>query len=170
MKDTLAEIEALRESGIICNSAIGGAMGATFYLEPISTYDLDIFVLFEGSPLILTLTPIYEFLKANRTRKGFRSHSHLSRSRGGGQRQNGRPFGSARSRRRVAKIRTTLPERPMTHLMDRILAAKAERRRRLMALPFPEKVRLVEQMREASRAMHEAARASESAPARKPER
>lgn len=64
MKDTLAEIEALRESGIICNSAIGGAMGATFYLEPISTYDLDIFVLFEGSPLILTLTPIYEFLKA----------------------------------------------------------------------------------------------------------
>ncbi len=38
-------------------------MGATFYLEPISTYDLDIFVLFENPPLILTLTPIYEFLQ-----------------------------------------------------------------------------------------------------------
>ena len=39
-------------------------MGATFYLEPISTYDLDIFVLFESPPLILTLTPIYDFLRA----------------------------------------------------------------------------------------------------------
>ena len=38
-------------------------MGATFYLEPISTYDLDIFVLFEDPPLILTLTPVYEFLR-----------------------------------------------------------------------------------------------------------
>jgi hypothetical protein len=64
MKETLQEIHALGEAGIIGQSAIGGAMGATFYLEPISTYDLDIFVLFETRPLILTLTPIYEFLKA----------------------------------------------------------------------------------------------------------
>ena len=64
MKDTLAEINALRDAGIIGQSAIGGAMGATFYLEPISTFDLDIFVLFEGRPLILTLSPIYAFLKA----------------------------------------------------------------------------------------------------------
>ena len=64
MKDTLAEINELRAAGLIGRWAIGGAMGATFYLEPISTYDLDIFVLFEGSPLILTLTPIYDFLQA----------------------------------------------------------------------------------------------------------
>ncbi len=64
MKDTLAEINALRTAGLIGQWAIGGAMAATFYLEPISTYDLDIFVLFEGSPLILTLTPIYDFLQA----------------------------------------------------------------------------------------------------------
>jgi len=64
MKDTLAEINELRASGLIGEWAIGGAMGATFYLEPISTYDLDIFVIFEGSPLILTLTPIYDFLKS----------------------------------------------------------------------------------------------------------
>jgi hypothetical protein len=61
MKETLQEINALREAGIIGQSAIGGAMGATFYLEPISTYDLDVFVVFESAP---TLTPIYEFLKA----------------------------------------------------------------------------------------------------------
>ena len=64
MKDTLAEINELRTAGHIGKWAIGGAMGATFYLEPISTYDLDIFVIFEGAPLILTLTPIYDFLKA----------------------------------------------------------------------------------------------------------
>ena len=64
MKDTLAEINELRAAGRIGQWAIGGAMGATLYLEPISTFDLDVFVLFEGSPLILTLTPIYKFLKA----------------------------------------------------------------------------------------------------------
>ena len=64
MKETLSEINALSEAGIIGQSAIGGAMGATFYLEPISTYDLDIFVLFDSPSLILTLTPIYDFLRA----------------------------------------------------------------------------------------------------------
>jgi hypothetical protein len=64
MKDTLSEINELRTAGFIGQWAIGGAMGAIFYLEPISTYDLDIFVIFEGAPRILTLTPIYDFLKA----------------------------------------------------------------------------------------------------------
>jgi hypothetical protein len=35
-------------------------VGAAFYLEPVATLDVDIFVLFEPAPLILTLTPIYE--------------------------------------------------------------------------------------------------------------
>ena len=64
MKDTLSEINALRTAGLIGQWAVGGAMGATFYLEPLSTFDLDIFVIFEGAPLILTLTPVYDFLKA----------------------------------------------------------------------------------------------------------
>ena len=64
MKDTLSEINALRAAGVIGQGAIGGAMGATFYLEPVSTFDLDIFVVFAGAPLILTLTPVYDFLKA----------------------------------------------------------------------------------------------------------
>ena len=63
MKETLAEVNALQAAGIIGSYAIGGAMGATFYLEPVATYDLDIFVVFEEAPLILTLTPIYEFLQ-----------------------------------------------------------------------------------------------------------
>jgi hypothetical protein len=64
MRRALAEINALQEAGIIGRSAIGGAIGATFYLEPVSTFDLDVFVLFAGAPLIRTLSPIYDFLVA----------------------------------------------------------------------------------------------------------
>lgn len=64
MRIALQAINDLEREGLIQKAAIGGAMGATFYLEPVSTFDLDIFVIFEGQRLILTLTPIYDFLKA----------------------------------------------------------------------------------------------------------
>jgi hypothetical protein len=64
MKEALQAINELKASGLIRGYAIGGAMGATFYLEPVSTLDLDIFVLFDQEPLIVTLTPIYDFLCA----------------------------------------------------------------------------------------------------------
>lgn len=60
MKETLVIIEKLYRDGVIGLYAIGGAVGAAFYLEPVATVDVDIFVLFEPAPLILTLTPIYE--------------------------------------------------------------------------------------------------------------
>jgi hypothetical protein len=60
MKQTLAAIEQLHTAGVIGQYAIGGAVGATFYLEPVATLDVDVFVLFEPAPLILTLRPIYE--------------------------------------------------------------------------------------------------------------
>lgn len=63
MKETLAEINALREAGVIGQWAIGGAVGATYYLEPFATLDIDIFVVFENAPLVLTLTPIFDFLR-----------------------------------------------------------------------------------------------------------
>ena len=62
MKDTLAVLNRLAASGVIGDYAVGGAVGATFYLEPLATVDLDIFVIFENAPLILTLTPIYDWL------------------------------------------------------------------------------------------------------------
>lgn len=64
MRLALQAINDLEREGLIQKAAIGGAMGATFYLEPVSTFDLDIFVIFEGQPLIVSLTPIYDFLKA----------------------------------------------------------------------------------------------------------
>jgi len=66
VKDTLEMINQMQAAGVIGRYAIGGAVGATFYLEPFATQDIDIFVSLQnvsGSPL-LSLTPIYEYLTA----------------------------------------------------------------------------------------------------------
>ncbi len=49
-----------RRERLIGTYASGGAVGATFYLEPVATLDIDIFVLFEQVPLVLSLAPCYE--------------------------------------------------------------------------------------------------------------
>lgn len=65
MKETLAIIDRMKRDGVIEDYAIGGAVGATFYLEPMATMDVDVFVLFHRSPgdILITLTPIYDYLK-----------------------------------------------------------------------------------------------------------
>jgi hypothetical protein len=65
MKATLEVINQMQADGIIGKYAIGGAVGATFYLAPAATVDLDIFVMLPGadSALLVTLSPIYECLK-----------------------------------------------------------------------------------------------------------
>ena len=66
MKETLAIINQMQADGIIESYAIGGAVGATFYLEPAATVDLDVFVtLPPATGLLISLTPIYEYLKAH---------------------------------------------------------------------------------------------------------
>jgi hypothetical protein len=66
MKDTLELINQMQADGVIDRYAIGGAVGATFYLEPAATLDVDIFVFLPSSSesSLLALTPIYEYLKA----------------------------------------------------------------------------------------------------------
>ena len=56
-------INRMKEEGVIDDYAVGGAVAAIFYVEPFTTYDLDIFCAFSapGSGII-TLTPIYEYL------------------------------------------------------------------------------------------------------------
>ena len=64
MKTTLEIINEMQAKGVIGKYAIGGAVGATFYLEPAATLDVDIFVVLPnriGSSLV-TLTPIYDYL------------------------------------------------------------------------------------------------------------
>ncbi len=66
MKTTIEVINQMQADGVIGNYAIGGAVGATFYLEPTATFDIDIFVSLKkvpGSPLV-SLEPIYSYLKA----------------------------------------------------------------------------------------------------------
>ena len=66
MRETLQYLARLRESGVIGDYAVGGAMAATFYIEPISTFDLDVFVVLPQPPgnLLVTLTPLYNHLRA----------------------------------------------------------------------------------------------------------
>jgi hypothetical protein len=66
LKSTLEIINQMRADAVIEKYAIGGAVGATFYLEPSATEDIDIFILLPTSPAtsLLSLAPIYEYLKA----------------------------------------------------------------------------------------------------------
>jgi hypothetical protein len=64
MEKTLQILNALERDGVINRYAIGGAMGATFYAEPVLTFDLDIFVILpQAAGTLLTLTPLYETLR-----------------------------------------------------------------------------------------------------------
>ena len=56
----------MQADGVIGKYAIGGAVAATFYLEPSATEDVDIFVMLPPTPgsSLLSLSPIYEYLTA----------------------------------------------------------------------------------------------------------
>jgi len=64
IQEVIATINQMLADGVIERYAIGGAVGATFYLEPVATLDVDIFVAFEARPdtLIVSLQPIYDYL------------------------------------------------------------------------------------------------------------
>jgi hypothetical protein len=65
MERTLKILNELELDGVLNRYAIGGAMGATFYVEPLLTFDLAIIVLLpETKGGFLTLTPLYEALRA----------------------------------------------------------------------------------------------------------
>jgi hypothetical protein len=64
MKKALEVLNGLVSDGVLKGYAIGGAMGATFYLEPVVTMDLDVFVVFPKEELIASLEPIYTALQS----------------------------------------------------------------------------------------------------------
>jgi hypothetical protein len=63
MQKTLAILNELEAAGLVERYAIGGALAAFFYAEAVVTEDLDAFVLIKTSGGLITLTPIYDFLK-----------------------------------------------------------------------------------------------------------
>jgi hypothetical protein len=75
VKTTLETINQMQADGVIGKYAIGGAVGATFYLEPAATLDVDVFVILPTAhaPLV-SLSPIYDYLKA---RHGMIQDEHI---------------------------------------------------------------------------------------------
>jgi hypothetical protein len=66
LRNTIAVINQMQADGIIERYAIGGAVGATFYLEPIATLDVDVFIAFrsEAGRVLASPQPIFDYLKA----------------------------------------------------------------------------------------------------------
>jgi hypothetical protein len=64
VKTTLEMIKQMESDGVIGKYAIGGAVGATFYLEPVATADVDVFVSLPtpAGGSLLSLAPIYNYL------------------------------------------------------------------------------------------------------------
>jgi len=64
MRATLEVINRMQADGVIGKYAIGGAVGATFYLEPSATLDIDIFISLKtpSDSSLITLSPIYDYL------------------------------------------------------------------------------------------------------------
>jgi hypothetical protein len=68
VEKTLKLIKELKEEKVLKDFSIGGGIAALYYIEPLLTYDLDIFFIpIEDS--IDVLNPIYRYLKA----KGFKA-------------------------------------------------------------------------------------------------
>src|SRR5438552_6390741 len=66
IQDVIGMLNQMERDGVIKRYAIGGAVGATFYLEPVSTLDVDVFIAFKQQPgkLIVSPEPVFEYLKA----------------------------------------------------------------------------------------------------------
>ena len=64
--DVISTVNQMQADGVIDGYAIGGAVGATFYLEPVATLDVDIFFAFqpETGSLLVSPQPIFDYLKA----------------------------------------------------------------------------------------------------------
>ena len=68
MEKTLKLVKELKEKKVVKEFSIGGGIAALYYIEPLLTYDLDIFFIpIEDS--IDVLSPIYDYLKE----KGFKA-------------------------------------------------------------------------------------------------
>lgn len=65
IRDVLVLVNQMLADGVIEQYAIGGAVGATFFLEPVTTLDVDIFVPLHAPPgsLLVSPQPIFDYLK-----------------------------------------------------------------------------------------------------------
>lgn len=66
IREVVATLNQMEADGVIDRYAIGGAVGATFYLEPVATLDVDVFVALrlEQGQLIARPKAIIDYLAA----------------------------------------------------------------------------------------------------------
>lgn len=70
MDKAIKVINEMQSKGIIKKYAVGGAVAAIFYVEPLLTYDLDVFFIpSEEDESLLALSSVYSYLKA----KGYKA-------------------------------------------------------------------------------------------------
>ncbi|WP_337286475.1 hypothetical protein [Candidatus Methylomirabilis sp.] len=64
--EVISIINQMMTDGVVERYAIRGAVGATFYLEPVATLGVDIFVAFCYQPdqVVVNLRPIFDYLTA----------------------------------------------------------------------------------------------------------
>lgn len=64
LREVIEVLNQMRSDAVIDRYAIGGAVGATFYLEPVATLDVDVFIELhaQADSLIIDLSSIYEYL------------------------------------------------------------------------------------------------------------
>ncbi len=63
MERTIKVLNAMQGEGVILDYALGGAVAALFYIEPIETHDLDVFIsLPETKGPLLSLDGVYSYL------------------------------------------------------------------------------------------------------------
>ncbi|MDQ2665848.1 MAG: hypothetical protein M3Z05_07540 [Gemmatimonadota bacterium] len=64
IQDVLLALAGMEADGVVDRYAIGGAVGATFYLEPVATLDVDVFVTFraEAGSLLIDPALIFQYL------------------------------------------------------------------------------------------------------------
>ncbi|HEV7404750.1 MAG TPA: hypothetical protein VGO11_17545 [Chthoniobacteraceae bacterium] len=65
IRSVLVMLNQMQADGVIERFAIGGAVGATFYLEPVDTLDVDVFIAFKPEPgsLLVSPSPIFDYLR-----------------------------------------------------------------------------------------------------------
>jgi DNA-binding Lrp family transcriptional regulator len=65
IKEVIETINRMQADGVIERYAIGSAVAATFYLEPVATLDVDVFVEFHTEPgsQMISPEPIFRYLR-----------------------------------------------------------------------------------------------------------
>jgi hypothetical protein len=65
IEEVFRTINQMKTDRVIERYAVGGAVGATFYLEPVSTLDVDIFIELHAArgSLLVSLDPIFSYLR-----------------------------------------------------------------------------------------------------------